>query len=114
MTRRISDNNLWKLPLGQISHFILSHYILAGSGIRRGVRENNAYCFLLGMANLLIFIHNGGIWKVTIQPRLKNGTFFLVTKVFQKDTMFKNVFMLNSLEQALALPCTNPCVENLL
>ena len=61
MTRRISDNNLWKLQLGQISHFILSHYILAGSGIKRGVRENNAYCFLLGMANLLIFIHNGGI-----------------------------------------------------
>ena len=33
-------------------------------------------CFLLGMANLLIFIHAGGICKVTIQLRLKNGTHF--------------------------------------
>ena len=32
--------------------------------------------FLLRMANLLIFIHTGGIWKVTIQLRLKNGTHF--------------------------------------
>ena len=61
MTRRITDNNLWKFRLGQISHFILLHYILVGSGIRGGVRENNAYCFLLRMANLLIFIHNSGI-----------------------------------------------------
>ena len=33
-------------------------------------------CFLLRMANLVIFIHTGGIWKVTIQLRLKNGTHF--------------------------------------
>ena len=32
-----------------------------GSGIGEGVRENNAYYFLLRMAHLLIFIHNGGI-----------------------------------------------------
>ena len=39
-----------------------SHYILGSRGIRRGVCENNAYCFLLRMmAHLLIFIHNGGI-----------------------------------------------------
>ena len=52
--------------------------------------------------------------KLLYSPDLKMVHIFLVTKVFQKDTMFKNVFMLNSLEQALALPCTNPCVENLL
>ena len=45
------------------------------------MRENNAYCFLLRMAFLLTFIHNGGILKVT---RFKNGNIFLVTKVFQK------------------------------
>ena len=28
------------------------------------------------MPNSLTFIHNGGIWKVTIQPRLKNSTHF--------------------------------------
>ena len=39
-----------------------SHYILGSRGIRGGVRENNASCFLLRMmAHLLIFIHNGGI-----------------------------------------------------
>ena len=40
------------------------------------VRENNADCFLHRMARLLIFIHNGGIWKGTIQPKQKNGTHF--------------------------------------
>ena len=38
--------------------------------------SSNNCCFLLRMANLLIFIHAGGIWKVTIQLRLKNGTHF--------------------------------------
>ena len=47
-----------------------------GRGIGGGVRENNAYCFLLRMAHLLIFIHNSGIWKGTIQSRLKNSTHF--------------------------------------
>ena len=45
------------------------------------MRENNAYCFLLRIAFLLTFIHNGGILKVT---RFKNGNIFLVTKLFQK------------------------------
>ena len=40
------------------------------------MRENNANYFLFRMANLFIFIHNGKICKVTIQPRLKNGTHF--------------------------------------
>ena len=35
----------------------LRRFIFARGG---GVRENNAYC-LLGMAHLLIFIHNSGI-----------------------------------------------------
>ena len=104
MTRRISDNNLWNFRLGQISHVILSHYILAGSGIRGGVHENNSYCFLLRMANLLIFIHNGGIWKVTIQPRLKNGTYFPCYESLPKGYNVQKWVMFNSLEQALALP----------
>ena len=53
-----------------------SHYILGSRGIGGRVRDNNAYCSLLRMAHLLIFIHNGGICKGTIQPRLKNGTHF--------------------------------------
>ena len=40
------------------------------------MRENNAYCFLLRIAHFLIFIYNGGILKVTIQPRLNNCTHF--------------------------------------
>ena len=51
-----NDNNFWNFRLGQIGH-----YILWSRGIGGGVRKNNAYCFLLGMAHLLIFIHNGGI-----------------------------------------------------
>ena len=38
---------------------MLSNYILGGRGIAEGVRENNAYCFLLRMAHLLTFIHGG-------------------------------------------------------
>ena len=59
---------------------------LVGRGIGGGVHENNTHCFLLRMAHLLIFIHNGGIWKGTIQPWLKKlmVLIFLVTKVFQK------------------------------
>ena len=69
--------------LGQISHTIS----LGSRGIEGGVRENDAYCFLLRMAHFLIFIHNGGIWKGIIQPRMV--FIFLVTKVFQKGTMFR-------------------------
>ena len=47
-----------------------------GRGIGEGMRENNAYCFVLRMAHLLTFIYNSGIWKGTIQPRIKNGTHF--------------------------------------
>ena len=61
-----NDNILWNFWLGQISHVILSHFILGGRRIGGGVHENNAYCFLLRMANLLTFIHNGGIRKVTV------------------------------------------------
>lgn len=55
---------------GYYSHVILSHSIWGGggTGIGRGVRENNAFCFLLRMSNLLTgayFFHNGGMWKVT-------------------------------------------------
>ena len=59
-----------------------------GRGIGEGVHENYAYCFLLRMANLLTFIHNGGISKVAA-PILKMVLIFLVTKVFQKGTMFR-------------------------
>ena len=48
--------------LGQISHTIS----LGSRGIEGGVRENDAYCFVLRMAHFLIFIHNGGIWKGTV------------------------------------------------
>ena len=40
------------------------------------VRENNANRFTLRMANLLVFIHNGGIKKLLYSPDLKNGTHF--------------------------------------
>ena len=45
-------------------------------------------CLELIVDNLFIFIHKGGIEKVTIQPPRKNGThFFFLAKVFQKGTM---------------------------
>ena len=67
------------------------HYTLGGRGLGGGLRENDAYRFLLRGANLLIFIHNGGILNVTIQPDLKMVLIFfvIITKVFQKLTMFK-------------------------
>ena len=41
------------------------------------------------MANLLIFIHNGGInEKVLYSPDFKMVLIFLVMKLFQKGTMF--------------------------
>ena len=55
-----------------------------GRGFGGGVRENNAFCFLLRMDNLHTFIHNGGIWKVTIQPRLKMVLLFLLRKSFTR------------------------------
>ena len=65
-----------KTPVWEASYTDTLYLFLGSRGIGGGVRENNAYCFLLRMPNLLTFIHNGGIWKVTIQPRLKNGTHF--------------------------------------
>ena len=63
----------WNFRLGQISHTIFGG---AEAWLREECVKKNAYCFLLKMAHFLIFIHNGGIWKGTIQPRLKNGTHF--------------------------------------
>ena len=66
--------------------------MLGGKGIGGGVRsENNAYCFLLRMAHLLILAHNMVEYeKVLIySPDLRMVLIFLVTKVFQKGTVFK-------------------------
>ena len=43
------------------------------------MRENDAYCFLLTMAHLLIFIHT-----VLYSLFLKTAFIFLVTKLSQK------------------------------
>ena len=48
------------------------------------MRENNAYCFPLRIAHLLIFIRNGGIRNCTIQPRLKNDTHFSCYDILPK------------------------------
>ena len=40
------------------------------------MRENNANRFTLRMANLVVFIHNGGIKKLPYSPDLKNATHF--------------------------------------
>ena len=50
--------------------------------IRGGVRENNAYCFLLRMANL-------EFEKLPFSCDFKMVLSFLVTKVFQNGAMFK-------------------------
>ena len=75
MTRRTTIFFL-NFQLGQNSDVILSRYIFGGRGIRGGVCENNANRFTLRMADLLVFIHNGGIKKLLYCPDLKNGTHF--------------------------------------
>ena len=49
------------------------------------MRENNANRFLLRIANLLISIHNGGIFKLLYSPDLKMVLiiFFLLRKSFK-------------------------------
>ena len=59
------------------------------------MRENNANPFLLRMANLLIFIHNGRIEKLLYSPNFKMALIFLVTKVFQNGGC-SNEFMFHS------------------
>ena len=50
------------------------------------MRENNANRFLLRIANLLISIHNGGIFKLLYSPDLKMVLiiFFLLRKSFKR------------------------------
>ena len=60
-----------------------------GRGIGGGVRENNASCFLLTMAHLLIG-SNGGIRKGTIQPRLKKWYSFSLLRKSPKRVVCSN------------------------
>ena len=53
------------------------------------------FCFLLRMDNLHTFIYNGGIWKVTIQPRLKMVLLFLLRKSFTRVQLCSNECMLS-------------------
>ena len=82
-----NDNNFWNFQLGQIIHTIF----WGSRAIGGGVRENNAYCFLLWsewLTCLFLFIMVE-FEKVLYSPDLKMLLIFLVKKVFQKDTMFK-------------------------
>ena len=67
-----NENNFWNFQLGQISHTIF----WGAEGLGEGCTRKKRLLFPASMAHLLIFIHNGGIWKGTIQPRLKNDTHF--------------------------------------
>ena len=71
------DNNFWNFQLGQIIHTTF----WGSRGIGGGVRENNAYCFLLIMAHLFIFIHNGGIWKVLYSTDLEMVLIFFLAEL---------------------------------
>ena len=69
-----NNNNFWDFPLGQISQTLF----WGAEGLGVGCVYNNAYCFLLRMANLLIFIHNGGIHeKALYSPNFKMVLIFL-------------------------------------
>ena len=59
---------------------------LGGERIGRGVRENNAYCFLLRRLTCLEF-------ELLYNPDSKMVLIFLVTKVFQNGTMFRRVYV---------------------
>ena len=81
-----NDNNFWNFArLCQIikgSNWVkLVTIYFWGRAIGGGVRENNAYSFLLTMAHLLIFIHT-----VLYSLFLKTVFIFLVTKLSQKVT----------------------------
>ena len=59
------------------------------------MHENNTYCFLLRMANLLFFIFMMVEFeKLQYSPDLKMVLIFLVTKVF-KRLQCSNEFMFN-------------------
>ena len=77
------DNYFWNFRLDQISHTIF----WGAEGLGGGVRENNAYCFLLRMALLFLFIMVE-FENVLHSPDLNMLLIFLVTKLFQKGTMF--------------------------
>ena len=64
-----------------------------GRGIGGGVRENNANRFLLRMANLLIFIHNGGIRKVITPSRLKKMVPIFLLRKSSKRVQCSNEFV---------------------
>ena len=102
--RKLSNFNFqWTTTLYQnnLNHIVLSHChtvtpYFEGRGIGGGVRENNAFCFLLRLDNLLSFIENGGIWKVTIQPRFNNAPIFPWGRGCQKGTMLKWAYVVMS------------------
>ena len=50
-----------KTPVWEASYTDKLYLFLGSRGFGGGVRENNAYCFLLRMPNSLTLIHNGGI-----------------------------------------------------
>ena len=72
---------------------MLSHIILGGRGIGRGVHEKLIMLFvscLYRMSNLLtFFIKLCWNYVKSHSPDLKMVLIFLVTKVFQKGTKFR-------------------------
>ena len=48
------------------------------------------------MRSLLIYIHNGGIWEATVQPRLKKWDSFLSLRKSSKRVQCSNEFMILS------------------
>ena len=49
------------------------------------------------MRSLLIYIHNGGIWEATVQPRLKKWDSFLSLRKSSKRVQCSNEFMILSM-----------------
>ena len=84
-----NDNNFWNFRLRQISHAILSHCILGAEGLgKRCLKITLIVSNLEWLTCLLLFIIVE-FEKLLYSPDLKMVLIFLVTKVFQKDTMFK-------------------------
>ena len=84
-----NDNNFWNFWLGQISHAILSHCILGAEGLGKGCLKITLIVSNLEWLTCLLLFIIVEFEKLLYSPDLKMVLIFLVTKVFQKDTMFK-------------------------
>ena len=80
-----NDNNFWNFQLGQMSHTIF----WGAEGLGEGCLKKTPIVSCLEWLTCLFLFIMVEFEKVLYSPDLKMVLIFLVTKVFQKGTMFK-------------------------